>query len=122
MPGPLNGFRILDLSQVVSGPLGTMILADQGADVIKIEPVEGGDLTRTTGGDFHGLNGFYANLNRGNGHWQSIYPHPKATDSVSARPRRWPDSGPTRSPLYAIGVSFDEHLVRNRAPFGRTET
>lgn len=64
MAGPLDGYRIVDLSQVVSGPLATMLLADQGADVIKVEPVYGGDLTRIAAVNIGGVNGFYANHNR----------------------------------------------------------
>ncbi len=67
MPGPLAGIRVLDLTSVVSGPLATMFLADQGADVIKIEPL-GGDITRrsrqsiSASGEFSAL---FVSSNRG---------------------------------------------------------
>src|ERR1700692_3572781 len=67
MPGPLNGVRVLDLTGVVSGPFATMFLADQGADVLKIEPI-GGDITRHSratidkGGEFSAL---FISSNRG---------------------------------------------------------
>ena len=47
MPGPLHGYRVVDLTSMISGPFATMILADQGADVIKVEnPVAEGDYVR----------------------------------------------------------------------------
>jgi crotonobetainyl-CoA:carnitine CoA-transferase CaiB-like acyl-CoA transferase len=64
MPGPLDGYRILDLSAVISGPFSTMILADQGADVIKIEPPGIGDFTRVAGNKSGGLSASFLNNNR----------------------------------------------------------
>ena len=65
MAGPLDGFRIVDASAVVSGPLTAMLLADQGADVIKIEPPDGGDPTRTPVNARAGMTALFANCNRG---------------------------------------------------------
>lgn len=62
--GPLSGFRVLDLSSVVSGPMAAVVLADQGADVIKIEPPGWGDGIRGLGASRNGLSAIYALINR----------------------------------------------------------
>ena len=64
MPGPLAGFKVLDLSAVVSGPLTAALLADQGAEVIKVERVSG-DIQRHVGSQRGGFSGFFHVLNRG---------------------------------------------------------
>ena len=64
MPGPLHGFRIVDLTSMISGPLATMILADQGADVIKVENPEGGDHTRAANNRRGGFSASFLNNNR----------------------------------------------------------
>ena len=63
MTGPLDGFRVLDLTAMVSGPVATMMLADQGADVIKIEP-PAGELMRRVGIDNRGMASSFLSCNR----------------------------------------------------------
>ena len=64
MPGPLNGYRILDLTTVISGPYATMILADQGADVIKVEAIDAPDHARGAGHGNRQLTSTFLNNNR----------------------------------------------------------
>ena len=68
--GPLSGLRVVDLTQVLSGPFCTMLLADLGADVVKVEP-PGGDASRawgphpaTTGDQGPTYGGYFASVNR----------------------------------------------------------
>lgn len=63
MAGPLKGFRIIDFTTMVSGPIATMMLADQGADVIKIEP-PGGEYMRKTGVQHRGMPSGFLSCNR----------------------------------------------------------
>src|SRR5713101_506843 len=64
MPGPLHGYRVVDLTSNVAGPLGTMILGDQGADIIKVEAPDGGDATRAGGNRRAGFTASFLNNNR----------------------------------------------------------
>jgi len=64
MSGPLDGIRVIDMTSMVSGPLATMILADQGADVIKVENPNGGDHTRAVSSRRAGMSASFLNNNR----------------------------------------------------------
>jgi crotonobetainyl-CoA:carnitine CoA-transferase CaiB-like acyl-CoA transferase len=61
---PLDGVRIVDLSAIISGPMATQILADQGADVIKVEAPGPGDLVRYLGPQKNGVNAMFTAVNR----------------------------------------------------------
>lgn len=64
MAGPLAGTRIVDVTQMISGPLATMWLGDQGADVVKVEPPGTGDLVRHLGAARGGMAPTFATSNR----------------------------------------------------------
>lgn len=64
MSGPLAGIKIIDLSSVISGPVATVLLADQGADVIKVEAPQG-DIVRRMGLGKHNLSPAFVSANRG---------------------------------------------------------
>ncbi len=65
MAGPLAGIKILDLGWVLSAPYATMILSDLGAEVIKVEMPQVGDIARGNGPQVRGLSSYFLSLNRG---------------------------------------------------------
>ncbi|WP_182380439.1 CoA transferase [Nocardioides sp. WS12] len=64
MPGPLEGYRVIDLSAMLSGPWAADILGDQGAEVIKLEPLGTGDHVRLLPNTSGGLASMFVNINR----------------------------------------------------------
>lgn len=69
LDGALAGIRVLDLTQALAGPFCTQILADHGADVVKIEPFVSGDMARTAGpfhpeDSDHSQSGYFHSINR----------------------------------------------------------
>ena len=81
-PGPLSGVRVVEFANLVAGPYAGMLLADMGADVIKVE-TPAGDLARGFGPYLRGESAFFLAVNRGK---RSVAVDPKNLDA-----RRWMD-------------------------------
>ena len=61
--GALNGIKVIDLTRVISGPFCTLLLADMGAEVIKVEPPKG-DNVRNQGNFVDGFSAYFSQFNR----------------------------------------------------------
>jgi crotonobetainyl-CoA:carnitine CoA-transferase CaiB-like acyl-CoA transferase len=81
MEGALEGIRVVDLSQVVSGPVATRSLADQGADVVKVEPPSGDTIRQMGGG---GIPPAFSTINRSKRSVKLDLKDPAAIDAVKA--------------------------------------
>ena len=104
-PGPLSGARIIDLSAVVSGPMAAVVLADQGAEMIKVEPPGWGDGVRYLGASRGGVSAIFSLINRNKKSLALNLKHPDGqailmrllatADGVmhNYRPGKWKGSG-----------------------------
>ncbi|AMW82999.1 CoA transferase [Pseudomonas sp. TH34] len=78
----LQGIKIIDLSRALSGPFCTMVLADLGADVIKVEPGPAGDMSRTWGPFDRGTSTYYLSCNRNKRGLCVDFRNPKGLDTI----------------------------------------
>src|SRR5579884_2762625 len=116
MPGPLCGYRIVDLSTNVSGPLATMMLADQGADVVKVEAPQGGDATRAGANRRGGLAASFLNNNRNKRAIAVDLKHPHGREAVLRLAARADVFVQNFRPGVAERLGVGEEAVRAVAP------
>lgn len=88
MPGILNGIRVLDMTRYIAGPYCGMLLADAGAEVIKVEKINGGDDTRQLAPWKNGISLYFPAYNRNKKVWQSI----SAARKESPSSKNWSQS------------------------------
>lgn len=78
--GALNGIKVVDLSRVIAGPHCSMILGDFGADVIKVEKKDSGDISRIYGPFHEGVSTYFMSQNRNKRGISLDFRHPGAND------------------------------------------
>src|SRR5512135_3533245 len=111
MQGALEGVRVLDLTTMVAGPVATMMLADQGADVIKIESPHG-DLMRHFSRGRNGMNASFLSCNRNN---RSLAVDLNSPDGLAMLKNRTPTAAVlvhNFRPGVAEGMGLGEEVVR----------
>ena len=82
---PLEGIKIIEISTIVTASLATMMMADQGAEVIKIEQSGIGDPMRYLGTQKGGVSALFANCNRGKKSICLLYTSPSPRDRLKSR-------------------------------------
>lgn len=82
MSGPLNGITVLSFGRVLSGPYAAMLMADMGAEVIKVEKPKHGDLARNNGPYIDDLSSYFLSINRGKKSLSLDLRNDKATDLI----------------------------------------
>jgi len=82
MAGPLEGVRVLDMTWALAGPFCTMLLADLGAEVIKVENPEGGDPSRNNFPFIQEVSSYFLSVNRGKKSVTVNLRHPKGKEIV----------------------------------------
>jgi crotonobetainyl-CoA:carnitine CoA-transferase CaiB-like acyl-CoA transferase len=89
MTGPLAGLKILDFTQALAGPFCTQNLADLGAEVVKVEGLDGGDLSRRSGpfheaDPEHHYSGYFQSINRGKKSLSADLKTPEGVEMIKA--------------------------------------
>jgi CoA:oxalate CoA-transferase len=82
MPGPLQGVRVLDMTWALAGPFSSMILADLGAEVIKVENPDGGDPSRKNFPFIKEVSSYFLSVNRGKKSITVNLQHPRGKEII----------------------------------------
>lgn len=116
MPGPLAGVRVVDATTMISGPFATMILADQGAEVLKIEDPRGGDHGRQVATRRGGFSASFVNNNRGKRSVALNLKHPKGLEAALRLCEQADVFVQNWRPGVAERLGLGEAAVRERRP------
>jgi CoA:oxalate CoA-transferase len=115
-PGPLDGVRVLDFTRVLAGPHATRMLADMGADVLKVEPPSG-DLTRFSNPRRHGMATYFAQQNVGKRNLSIDLAQPRGVELARALAERCDVLVENYRPgvLDRMGLGHEDLMARNPA-------